>query len=38
MEWKPSGLKGEELEKAIEESDRISATLKEWPDPDKYYE
>ena len=36
MEWKPSGLHGEELEKAIEEADRISATLTEWPDVDVY--
>ena len=28
----------EEIEKAIEEADRISATLAEWPDDDKYYE
>ncbi len=28
----------EEIEKAIEEADRISATLTEWPDDDKYYE
>lgn len=28
----------EEIEKAIEEADRISATLTEWPDVDKYYE
>ena len=38
MEWKPSGLHGEELEKAIEEADRISATLTDWTDDDKYYE
>ena len=38
MEWKPSSLHGEELEKAIEEADRISATLTDWPDDDKYYE
>lgn len=36
MEWKPSGLHGEELEKAIEEADRISATLTEWPDNDNH--
>lgn len=28
----------DEIEKAIEEADRISATLTEWPDDDKYYE
>ncbi len=28
----------EEIEKAIEEADRISATLTDWPDDDKYYE
>ena len=28
----------EEIEKAIEEADRISATLTEWPDVDNYYE
>ena len=38
MEWIPSGLHGEELEKAIEEADRISATLTDWPDDDKYYD
>ena len=38
MDWKPSGLHGEELEKAIEEADRISATLTDWPDDDKYYD
>ena len=37
MEWQPSGLTGKELEKAIEEADKISATLTEWPDDDKYY-
>ncbi len=36
MEWQPSSLHGEELEKAIEEADRISATLTEWPDVDVY--
>ena len=38
MEYKPIGLTGEELERAIEEADRISATLTEWPDYDNYYE
>ena len=28
----------EEIEKAIEEVDRISATLTDWPDVDNYYE
>ena len=28
----------EEIEKAIEEADRISATLTGWPDVDNYYE
>ena len=28
----------EEIEKAIEEADRISATLTDWPDVDNYYE
>ena len=28
----------EEIEKAIEEADRISATLTEWPDDVKYSE
>ena len=37
-EYEPSNLSAEELEKAIEEADRISATLTEWPDVDKYYD
>lgn len=35
-EYEPSNLSAEELEKAIEEADRISATLTEWPDVDVY--
>jgi len=37
-EYEPSNLSAEELEKAIEEADRISATLTEWPDVDNYYD
>ena len=35
-EYEPSNLSAKELEKAIEEADRISATLTEWPDVDVY--
>ena len=37
-EYEPSNLSLEELEKAIEEADRISVTLTEWPDVDNYYD
>ena len=38
MEWKPSGLHGEELEKEIKRLEEESKHMTEWPDVDKYYD
>ena len=38
MEWKPSDMHGEELEKEIKRLEEESKHMTEWPDVDKYYE
>ena len=36
MEWQPSGLHGEELEKEIKRLEEESKHMTEWPDVDVY--
>lgn len=36
MEWKPSDLHGEELEKEIKRLEEESKHMTEWPDIDSY--
>ncbi len=38
MEWKPSNLTGEELDKEIKRLEEESDKMTEWPDVDKYYD
>jgi len=37
MEWKPSNLTGEELDKEIKRLEEESDKMTEWPDVDNYY-
>ena len=38
MEWKPSNLTGEALDKEIKRLEEESDKMTEWPDVDKYYD
>ena len=38
MEWKPSNLTGEELDKEIKRLEEESDKMTEWPDVDNYYD